>query len=655
MRNAGPIHSPTDPFAAVPLPESATIKKPRIEGLQPGVTPELGPEPDVAGPVKLPPVAQPPQPWPMTKEQLPEPPPPPAPVFGVTPPSDAPKAVVVEHPRHRLLPSLLLVAGVLAALAYLVPAVMMSGSVLRGTTVAGVDIGGLSVTEAADKLRAQLEPVINQPLTIDVAGRRESLHPDAAGLELDVVATINQASSGFPSPLEVWRGLTGTTPLQPKIAVNDSQLARTVEGLAQSFDRPAKEGRVVFAGLEPRPVYPRAGVVLDKQAATRLLQQAVPATGQVVTLPVKTAEPRTSKAAVDRAVEQARTAVSAPVVLTLHGRSVQLSPQVIAANLTFVAGEDGELAPRFAADRVRAAVEPRLVDAAQAPRDATYQVAGDRLVLVPARSGRGVDEERLAADVAKVVTRADGRVVPVALSVVRPRVTDDALAGMGIKEKVAEFATPYECCPPRTVNIRLMAERLDGHLVKPGETFSLYETVGEPTAEAGYVPAPQLVGGRMATVVGGGASQVATTLFNAVYRGGFEIVERHPFDQYMPPYPEGVDAAVLYPKMDLKWRNDSEYGVLVKVRATGTSVAVSLWSTRRYDKVEVIQSARRAVTPFTSDTSSAPGCVAQAGQPGFTVDVTRVLYAGGKEVRREDRQTVRYRPRAQVTCASSPD
>jgi hypothetical protein len=42
--------------------------------------------------------------------------------------------------------------------------------------------------------------------------------------------------------------------------------------------------------------------------------------------------------------------------------------------------------------------------------------------------------------------------------------------------------------------------------------------------------------------------------------------------------------------------------------------------------------------------------MATAGEQGFTIDVTRVFFKDGKEVKRDKKITTKYRPQAQITC-----
>ncbi|MEU7002032.1 VanW family protein [Nonomuraea sp. NPDC046570] len=649
MRNAaelGPIDPPTDPFASVPLPAPGNGRKAQVAGLPPGVSPDIfgaNSQQDAqpgGGQGALPPVAPPPQPWPMAEQ----------PAFGGQGPPERPPSFDPDPPRRgRLLPVIATVVVLLALLAYAVPAVMMSGSVLRGTNVGGVDIGGLTVTEAADKLRDELSAKIDKPIAVEADGRRQSVNPAESGMELDVVSTIEQAPSGFPSPVEVWRALVGSTDLEPKVTVDAAELSRAVEKLADTLDKTPREGRVYFKDGKPAYVTPREGRVLDQEAAVKAIRDAHLAPRTTLTLPMVTAEPKTTLDSVKEALAVARRALAGPIVLTNAGREVLLPVATIAAHLTFVSDGAGGLEPRFDAKEALAGVESDLIDASQAPRDAGYDVVNGRLRLVSARKGRGVDDRKLAAAVAETVASGGSRTIAVELAVVAPKVSDDEVKKLGIREKVGEFTTEHPCCVPRVTNIHRMADAVDGYLVRPGETFSINDVVGERTAAKGYVPAGQIVGDRTEDGVGGGVSQFATTMYNAAFFGGFEDVQHMAHSFYISRYPAGREATVFWPSVDLKWRNDSDYGVLVKTAYTDRTITVSLWSTKRYDKVESISSAKRAFTPFTRETSSDPKCQRMIGGQGFTVDVTRVITQGGKEIKREKKTTI-YRPQKDLTC-----
>ncbi|GAA3123551.1 VanW family protein [Planomonospora alba] len=684
MPNAGrPAQPPTDPFAAVPLPShpvrpGAGARDPqasqanRPEGgprLPPGVSPDIfgpsggpgqghpglgRPAGQAPGGTVLPPPAPQAQPW---RVAAPPPGPQPRPSQGgpggpgrddgPDPGEPAPRG----RSRRILIGTVLLL--VLAALAYTVPAVALSGKILPGTRVQGVDIGGLTVTEAADRLRTRLAERAGAPMRLSAFGKEHELDPARAGLEFDVVATIDQASSGFPGPAQVWRAFTGTVDLPPKVTADSERLETAVKALAEDIDREVVEGAVRFEGTEPVTVKPRDGRRLERTAAADTIKKAYLGPDEVVELPVTVIKPKVTASAVTKAAATAAEALSGPITLTSGGRKAILPVETIAAHLSFKPDDSGRMRPVFDARRAVATVERNLVDQAQAPREPTFEIVGGKPKLVPGRKGKGVDDDKLADAVAELVAEGGSRTIPVTLTTVRPRTSEAEMRKLGIKEKISEFTTHYPCCQPRVTNIRTIAKLLDGHLVKPGETFSLNGVVGERDRARGFVEAPMIMGGRLVDSVGGGISQFVTTMYNAVFFGGLEDVQHMAHEFYISRYPAGRESTVSWPQPDFRWRNDSPYGVLVKTSSTSTSVTVAFWSTKRYE-IESISSERYNVTPFERKTDSGPDCIPMTGQQGFTIDVTRVFKKDGKEVKREKKTTV-YKPETDLKCVSSDE
>ena len=73
---------------------------------------------------------------------------------------------------------------------------------------------------------------------------------------------------------------------------------------------------------------------------------------------------------------------------------------------------------------------------------------------------------------------------------------------------------------------------------------------------------------------------MATTVFNAVYEAGYPIERRNNHSLYIASYPEGRDAAIAYPDIDLVWRNDTESDVLLRMSYTNRSAPRSTVSTQ---------------------------------------------------------------------------
>ena len=81
----------------------------------------------------------------------------------------------------------------------------------------------------------------------------------------------------------------------------------------------------------------------------------------------------------------------------------------------------------------------------------------------------------------------------------------------------------------RQNNIRITCSKLDGTIVKSGETFSFCDTVGKATPEEGYEKADIFdKDGNVIKGYGGGNCQISSTLYNALLElTNIEIIERH--------------------------------------------------------------------------------------------------------------------------------
>jgi hypothetical protein len=141
---------------------------------------------------------------------------------------------------------------------------------------------------------------------------------------------------------------------------------------------------------------------------------------------------------------------------------------------------------------------------------------------------------------------------------------------------IGEFTTYHACCESRVTNIDLIADAVDGAEVAPGETWSLNEHVGQRTVEKGYVPAGAILGGEMVSEVGGGTSQFATTLYNAIFFAGLEDVFHQPHSIYFARYPLGREATLGWALPDVVFRNDADHPVTIDTSYTGTSITVQL-------------------------------------------------------------------------------
>jgi vancomycin resistance protein VanW len=115
----------------------------------------------------------------------------------------------------------------------------------------------------------------------------------------------------------------------------------------------------------------------------------------------------------------------------------------------------------------------------------------------------------------------------------------------------------------KVVNLRLAAARMDGILIRPGETLSFNRVVGSCTRRRGYVEGMRLSNGRARAGVGGGICQLANLVHWMVLHSPLTVVERseHSFDPFPDKarvLPWGVGCSIVYNYVDLVVRNDTD-------------------------------------------------------------------------------------------------
>ena len=552
--------------------------------------------------------------------------------------------------------------GVLAA-AYGVDLLVSGGDVPRNTVVAGVDIGGLSPAAATERLQTELAPRVVADHVVLADGVEGTLSPATSGITLDVEGTVERAGE---QPLDPWTRLVSLVDereVAPVITGEETALAAQIDGIAEQVDRAPVDATIAIEGTSADVVEPVSGRTLDREGAAEAVTAALASGGDPDTpieLPVDVTEVSVDAAEAQRVLDETVTpGLAAPVTVTSQdgATSVEVPETALAASLTFTPQEDGGLAVAVDPAALQEAMGDDFAEFGTPAEDARFELSGGSVSIVPSVDGTGVDPAALSAHLLEVLPQPAPRTVTADLGPVPAEFSTAEAEALGIREEISSFTTNFTSAASGT-NIRVAAAELDGALVRPGETFSLNGFTGPRGTAQGYVEAGVINNGEFTTAVGGGVSQVATTMFNAVFFAGLEDVYHKPHSYYISRYPAGREATVYYDSIDLKWRNDSDTGVYVDTQWTPNSLTIAFYGTKRYD-IESISSDRYNLRePVVQEKPDDGNCKAQAGSTGFDITVTRVFRdpASGAEVKREDFRS-RYAAEPRITCVpvAAPD
>ena len=530
-----------------------------------------------------------------------------------------------------------------------------SSKIPSGTTVNGIEVGGLDRQSAINKLTAALSQQADLPVALKISETSTRVPAEALGIAPNYEATVDSVMTTRWNPFDMWRGTRGGGTGQLVVAVDEPTLTAKLDALAQQYRQDPREPEITYSGTTPELSEPVVGEVLDKVTAPAvLLSQYLRADG-AIELPMVEQQPEVSLEAARGALEGiAKTAVSAPVTVKVGDVSAEASPTAIASALTFQV-KDGQLRPVIDGAELHAAMGPALAKVDTRAKDATWDVSSGKPELVPAELGNGVTDDHVADSVSSVLDKAaDQRRVEMPLGPLTPSLSTEDAAALNIKEKVSSFTQKFPYAAYRSQNIGQAAKKVNKTLLKPGEVFSMNEIVGERTKANGFAEGPVVgEGGRLQMDMGGGVSAAATTLWTAAFYAGIERVEHGSHLIWISRYRPGLEATVAWGQLDLKFKNDTPSGIFITTKMTNTSLTVTMWGEKQYDAVKAVSGPKLNTKPFTKEEASGPSCVSQGGVPGFSIDVDRLFFKGGEQVKKQT-FTTSYIPAAQVTCVKEP-
>ena len=186
------------------------------------------------------------------------------------------------------------------------------------------------------------------------------------------------------------------------------------------------------------------------------------------------------------------------------------------------------------------------------------------------------------------------------LKITKPSKTVDSLGDDIFISLLSTFTTNFDSSNVnRNNNLVLAAEKLNGTIVNPGETFSYNDTLGQRTVEAGFKEAGVYSGDGVEIGLGGGICQMSSTLYNAALLSDMEIVERSNH-MFLTHYIEaGKDATVSWGSLDFKFKNNRKYPVKIVATAGDGICRVDIRGIKQDDdKTVIIESKILEYIPF---------------------------------------------------------
>lgn len=485
----------------------------------------------------------------------------------------------------------------------------IGGDAVRNVEIAGRAVGGEERAGVRAVVEAYADDVAATPVRIETPSATYDAVAADLGVAVDVDATVERildAGRGFVlgRPFTWLASFLSPHEVDPVVTVDDTVTSPAVIGL-EGEDRTLPTEPTFALGddgaLALVPGVPGSG--LDTAEIAAALPGAVLAAGDAVGAdaePITVATepepvpPAMADADVQAVVDEANAMTSTPLTVDVAGDTAEIDPVTVRSWLRPAPAADGG-PPTLAVDQeaVLASLRAVLGGVGEGSVDARFEVRDGRVVIIPSQDGTGCCGPDSADRILQAL-QSGATTVALELGPAPAAFTTEMAEALGIVEPVGGarawpesrsgevgpgFTTFHAAGEARVTNIHRIADLVRGAVIPPGGQFSVNGHVGRRTTANGFVSAGAIRNGEHVNEVGGGVSQFATTLFNAAYFAGLDIVTYQAHSEYFSRYPRGREATMGYPNPDLVIENNTPYGVLIWTSYTASSLTVTLYST----------------------------------------------------------------------------
>ena len=549
-------------------------------------------------------------------------------------------------------------------------AIATTQHIFAGSTVSGIDVGDMSPAEARQAVDDQVGAALTYPVILTVNDSTDTLVPADSGVAVDADASVDRLVGPTLNPVTLIKRLSGSN-VDAVTTVDAEALTAALNERLDTLATGTADAVVTLDGTTPVMTPGATGTGLDVDASVKSLSADWPLGQEAIALASGTAKPAITDEDAQTFVDSVLTplladdltitAVGTSAEKNATGKQLVLSPEQI-ASLTTISTADGELSAVLDSQRLHddliaamGPIETQAVNAGWTIDGSATGAAGAKPQYVAPSSGEGIDMAALTQqliDTGTTKSASADRTVAIPMTTTEPDTTTPE-ADWGITEVTGEFATPFNSEPGRDQNLIRGAEQMNGQVVMSGQTFSVEEALGPVDYEHGFTDAGVISNGQHVDALGGGLSQIGTTMFNVGFEAGMDDVEHHPHSYYFDRYPAGREATLWTGQKDVKFTNSTPYAALIQAWVADGQVHTRIWSTHYYD-VSITSSERYNYRPVQTLTRPAgSGCQSYyGGNPGFDITVTRTRTAPDKTVP-DDVLTTTYDADNNIECTGS--
>ncbi len=282
------------------------------------------------------------------------------------------------------------------------------------------------------------------------------------------------------------------------------------------------------------------------------------------------------------------------------------------------------------------------------PKDAYYESNPFKIYA----EVNGIDLAQPLEEVKNEIASEKKEEYRIALKITPAQKTINDIGTEAFPYLISSFSTKYDASNlNRSKNLAIAAGKINGTVLMPGETFSFNKVVGKRTIEEGYKDAKIYADGGVVDGLAGGICQISSTLYNAVLLANLQITERRNHSFTTSYVPAGRDATVVYGTTDFQFTNSRNYPIKIEASVANGIASFKIHGIAEENEYEVkiIPVTTQSIpysTQYIPDATLAPGqqVVTQAGHSGYKVTTYKELKQNGITVSREVLSNDTYQP-----------
>ncbi|MBA2608042.1 MAG: VanW family protein, partial [Actinobacteria bacterium] len=463
-----------------------------------------------------------------------------------------------------------------------------SSKVARNVTLAGHSVAGLNRAELTKRVKSVDKDLGAAKVKVSAPKGGFTMSLEDLGVSVDVDKTVDHALTvgRIGNPLtRAWgafKALFSKRMAPIEIEIDRAVLRVAVTGKDPGPKELSKEPSLTRKSGVFVAVAGTKGSGIDPRDVAAALPAAV-ADGkpQTIRVPRGTVAPQYTLADAEDLAREANKLGRLSLKVTAGEETKTIEPTMLVTWIDALATPEALLLG-VSGDRAVADLAKIFASIGSPVTQTRYGIGADGgVVVTPGVSGtKCCDQEQVQTLLTAAIRKPPVRPIDLPLKVSEPAITADDVAAFKIKEAVGSFTTKHPCCAPRVSNIHRIADIVRGTVIRPNSRLSINGLVGPRTTAKGFVVDHVIEDGKFAEAVGGGISQFATTLFNAAFFAGLDMGEYQSHSIYISRYPYGREATLNYPHPDLVVINNTPYGVLVWPTYTGTTLTLTLYSTK---------------------------------------------------------------------------